>query len=217
MQTNDATLQAPTSTKPLFLHITPALKIPSTSPISSPATFQSPSSGRWEENEELEAAIMSVSISKCFSDLLCQEDSSGVLSGESPGCSSDLDCTACVEESIAALIEDERHFVPGYDYLSRFQSPSLDAAARLDSVAWILKVRFSSVIFRYVSQSVRTFPFITKMSLLSPHVTDIASILPEFVDDNCYSVPGVDPNRSTRRPCRWPSANLFNILLLVEQ
>ncbi|XP_022942605.1 cyclin-D1-1-like [Cucurbita moschata] len=84
---------------------------------------------------------MSVSISNCFSDLLCQEDSSGVLSGESPGCSSDLDSPACVEESIAVFIKDERHFVPDYDCLSRFQSPSLDAAARLDSVAWILKVQ----------------------------------------------------------------------------
>ncbi|XP_022956350.1 cyclin-D1-1-like isoform X1 [Cucurbita moschata] len=84
---------------------------------------------------------MSVSISNCFSNLICQEDSSGVLSGESPGCSSDFDSTACVEESIAVFIKDERRFVPDYDCFSRFQSPSLDAAARLDSVAWILKVQ----------------------------------------------------------------------------
>uniref|UniRef100_A0A9I9D2H7 B-like cyclin n=1 Tax=Cucumis melo TaxID=3656 RepID=A0A9I9D2H7_CUCME len=83
---------------------------------------------------------MSVSISNCFSNLLCQEDSSGVFSGESPGCSnSDLESPACVEESISVFIKNERHFVPDYDCFSRFQSPSLDAAARLDSIAWILK------------------------------------------------------------------------------
>ncbi|XP_031741886.1 cyclin-D1-1 isoform X2 [Cucumis sativus] len=84
---------------------------------------------------------MSVSISNCFSNLLCQEDSSGVFSGESPGCSSDLESPACVEESISVFIKNERHFVPDYDCFSRFQSPSLDAAARLDSIAWILKVQ----------------------------------------------------------------------------
>ena len=105
---------------------------------------------------------MSVSISNCFSNLICPEDSSGVLSGESPGCSSDFYSTACVEESIAVFIKDERRFVPDYDCFSRFQSPSLDAAARLDSVAWILKVRISPLLFRFVSQS-----FITKMPLFT--------------------------------------------------
>lgn len=86
---------------------------------------------------------MSISSSSdCFVDsqLLCDEDSSGVLSGESPEYSSDFESPASSEESIASFIEDERHFVPGIDYLSRFQSRSLDSSARADSVAWILKV-----------------------------------------------------------------------------
>ncbi|KAJ8773861.1 hypothetical protein K2173_008324 [Erythroxylum novogranatense] len=73
---------------------------------------------------------MSVSCSECFSDLLCCEDSSEILSSQSAlECSSDL-------ESIACFIEDERNFVPGFDY-----SPSIDASAREQSVAWILKVQ----------------------------------------------------------------------------
>ncbi|XP_022632550.1 cyclin-D1-1 isoform X1 [Vigna radiata var. radiata] len=87
---------------------------------------------------------MSVSCSNCVPDsfLLCGEDSSGVLSGESPECSSDLDSSPPSEEvSIAGFIEDERHFVPGFEYLNRFQSRSLDASAREESVAWILKVQ----------------------------------------------------------------------------
>ncbi|KAK9276787.1 hypothetical protein L1049_006323 [Liquidambar formosana] len=83
---------------------------------------------------------MSVSYSDCLSDLLCGEDS-GILSGESPECSSDLESPAHIEESIAGFIEEERNFVPGFDYLARFQSQSLDASAREDSVAWILKVQ----------------------------------------------------------------------------
>ncbi|KAM1437891.1 hypothetical protein ACFX14_011677 [Malus domestica] len=78
--------------------------------------------------------------SDCFSDLLCAENS-GILSGESPECSSDVESPACSEESIAGFIEGERHFVPGFDYLSRFHSQSLDVTARADSVAWILKVQ----------------------------------------------------------------------------
>ncbi|GMY26162.1 cyclin-D1-1 [Fagus crenata] len=85
---------------------------------------------------------MSVSCSECLSDLLCSEDS-GILSGESSPAeySSDLDSPACSEESIAEFIEDERNFVPGFDYLARFRSQSLDASAREQSVAWILKVQ----------------------------------------------------------------------------
>nr|XP_048319220.1 cyclin-D1-1 [Ziziphus jujuba var. spinosa] len=82
---------------------------------------------------------MSLSCSDCFSDLLCAEDS-GILSRESPECSSDLESPACSEESIASFIEDERSFVPGFDYLARFRSHPLDASARAESVAWILKV-----------------------------------------------------------------------------
>ncbi|KAL2349368.1 hypothetical protein Fmac_003368 [Flemingia macrophylla] len=90
---------------------------------------------------------MSVSCSNCFPDsfLLCGENSSEVLSGDSPECSSDLDSLppplSEEEESIAGFIEDERNFVPGFDYLSRFQSRSLDASAREESIAWILKVQ----------------------------------------------------------------------------
>ncbi|CAJ1940031.1 unnamed protein product [Sphenostylis stenocarpa] len=90
---------------------------------------------------------MSVS---CISDydLLCAEDSSGILSGDSPECSSDIDSSppplspppSTEDYSIASFIEHERNFVPGFEYLSRFQSRSLDADAREESVAWILKV-----------------------------------------------------------------------------
>ncbi|RZB99373.1 Cyclin-D1-1 isoform B [Glycine soja] len=98
------------------------------------------------------ALLMSVS---CLSDydLLCGEDTSGVLSGESPECSSsDIGSSplppspppspTMTEDcySIASFIEHERNFVPGFEYLSRFQSRSLDANAREESVAWILKV-----------------------------------------------------------------------------
>ncbi|KAF5741044.1 cyclin-D1-1-like [Tripterygium wilfordii] len=86
---------------------------------------------------------MSVSYTDCLSDLLCCEDS-GILSDESPAeSSSDFDSSSCgvEEESIAGYIEDERHFVPGVDYLSQFKSRSLDASAREQSVAWILKVQ----------------------------------------------------------------------------
>ncbi|BBG94123.1 hypothetical protein Prudu_002331, partial [Prunus dulcis] len=109
---------------------------------------------RWRENEgdyrsETAAIIIiittimsSVWSSDCFSDLLCCEDYSGILSGESPECSSDMESPACSEESIAGFIEDERNYVPGFDYLSRFNSDhSLDISARADSVAWILKVQ----------------------------------------------------------------------------
>lgn len=85
-------------------------------------------------------AIMSDSYSDRLSDLLCGEGSE-ILSGESPECSSDLDSGPCIDESIAEFMEDERHFVPGVDYLARFRSQSLDASAREESVAWILKVR----------------------------------------------------------------------------
>ncbi|KAL1215337.1 Cyclin-D1-1 [Cardamine amara subsp. amara] len=74
-------------------------------------------------------------------DLLCGEDS-GVFSGESTGSfSSSSEVDSWPYDSIASFIEDERHFVPGVDYLSRFQSRSLDASVREDSVAWILKVQ----------------------------------------------------------------------------
>uniref|UniRef100_A0A5B6ZXL7 Putative cyclin-D1-1 isoform X2 n=1 Tax=Davidia involucrata TaxID=16924 RepID=A0A5B6ZXL7_DAVIN len=84
--------------------------------------------------------MMSVSCSDCFPDLLCGEDS-GILSGDLPECSSDIESPANFEESIAGFIEEERKYVPGIDYIERFQSQSLDASAREKSVAWILKVQ----------------------------------------------------------------------------
>ncbi|KAJ0638197.1 putative cyclin domain-containing protein [Helianthus annuus] len=84
---------------------------------------------------------MSVSCSDCFSDLLCGEDS-GVFSGdERPQCSYEFDYCADFDDSIAEFIEQERKFVPGIDYVERFQSQVLDASAREESVAWILKVQ----------------------------------------------------------------------------
>ncbi|RYR09788.1 cyclin-D1-1 isoform X2 [Arachis ipaensis] len=93
---------------------------------------------------------MSISCSDFFSDsdLFCAEDTSGILSEESPESASsfsDFDSLSPPlppmeeEESIAGFLEDEQNFVPGFEYLSRFQSHSLDASAREESVAWILK------------------------------------------------------------------------------
>ncbi|KAJ8759019.1 hypothetical protein K2173_003257 [Erythroxylum novogranatense] len=84
---------------------------------------------------------MSMSCSDCFSDLLCSEDSSEIFSGESPEYSSDLESSSCTEQSITGFLEDERKFVPGFDYLSRFKSQSHDALAREQSIALILKVQ----------------------------------------------------------------------------
>ncbi|XP_071928954.1 cyclin-D1-1 isoform X1 [Coffea arabica] len=88
---------------------------------------------------------MSVSYSDCFSDLLCGEDSSTIFSGDDlPECSSEIESQhppEDLEESIIGLIEHEKQYVPGIDYLESFQSQSLDASARADSIAWILKVQ----------------------------------------------------------------------------
>lgn len=84
---------------------------------------------------------MSLSCSDCFSDLLCGEDS-GILSGDDqPECSYDFEYCTDFDDSIAEFIEQERKFVPGIDYVERFQSQVLDASAREESVAWILKVQ----------------------------------------------------------------------------
>ncbi|KAK1413782.1 hypothetical protein QVD17_35565 [Tagetes erecta] len=81
---------------------------------------------------------MSLSSSDCFSDLLCGEDS-GILSGDDlPECSSDC---FDFDDSISELVVQERKFVPGIDYVERFQSQALDASAREEAVAWILKVQ----------------------------------------------------------------------------
>lgn len=88
------------------------------------------------------AVQMSISCSDCFTDLLCGEDSGDALSDESIECSSEFDFSASIEESsIAGFIEDERNFVTRFDYLDRFRCESLDASAREESVAWILKVQ----------------------------------------------------------------------------
>lgn len=92
---------------------------------------------------------MTISCSDCFSDLICREDSDVVFTGggeDLPECSTSeyesLPPAADLDESIASLIENEQNFVPGIDYVERFQSQPLDAAAREDSIAWILKVSF---------------------------------------------------------------------------
>ncbi|KAK4399743.1 Cyclin-D1-1 [Sesamum angolense] len=85
---------------------------------------------------------MSVSCSDCFSDLLCGEDSTIILSGGgdlSSEYSSDLDSpTAEVEESIAGLLEDERDLT---GISSRSTHQPIDSSVRGESVAWILKVQ----------------------------------------------------------------------------
>ncbi|GMH31140.1 hypothetical protein Nepgr_032983 [Nepenthes gracilis] len=84
---------------------------------------------------------MSLSYSECFPDLLCDEDSDVLSGGVSPGCSSELETTTLIEESVAGLIEDERNYAPGGGYLSQFRFHSLDVPSRAQSVAWMLKVR----------------------------------------------------------------------------
>ncbi|KAL0372407.1 UNVERIFIED_CONTAM: Cyclin-D1-1 [Sesamum calycinum] len=85
---------------------------------------------------------MSVSCSDCFSDLLCGEDSTIILSGGgdlSSEYSSDLDSpTAEVEEFIAGLLEDERDLA---GISSRSTHQPIDSSVRGESVAWIFKVQ----------------------------------------------------------------------------
>ncbi|KAI7757288.1 hypothetical protein M8C21_019199 [Ambrosia artemisiifolia] len=84
---------------------------------------------------------MSVSCSDCFSDLLCGEDSAMLSSEDRSECSYDSEYCVDLDDSISEFIEQERKFVPGIDYVERFQSQGLDASAREESVAWILKVQ----------------------------------------------------------------------------
>ncbi|XP_051122580.1 cyclin-D1-1-like isoform X2 [Andrographis paniculata] len=85
---------------------------------------------------------MSLSCSDCFSDLLCGEDSSIIFSGgglDFPEYSSDLESLPTdVEESIAGLLQDERDLAESN---SRPSHQPVDASARAESVAWILKVQ----------------------------------------------------------------------------
>ncbi|KAJ4962010.1 hypothetical protein NE237_021920 [Protea cynaroides] len=83
---------------------------------------------------------VSSSFSDCSSDLLCGEDA-GIFDRISPEYSStDLEFSANTEESIAVFVEEEGHYMPGLDYPTRFRSQELDASAREESIAWILKV-----------------------------------------------------------------------------
>ncbi|KAK4479729.1 hypothetical protein RD792_015261 [Penstemon davidsonii] len=81
---------------------------------------------------------MSQSCSDCFSDLLCGEDSSIIFSVDLY--SSDLESRPPdFDESIAALLEEERDLAGIDSHSSHHQS--IDASARAESVAWILKVQ----------------------------------------------------------------------------
>ncbi|XXG63304.1 hypothetical protein AAC387_Pa05g1532 [Persea americana] len=84
---------------------------------------------------------MSLSCTDCFSDLLCCEEV-GSLDGDDgdEGDSSPECFPADVEESIAGFVEGEGEYSPATGYAARFRSLSLDAAAREEAVAWILKV-----------------------------------------------------------------------------
>jgi len=88
---------------------------------------------------------MSISYSNFFtdSDLLCGEETSSILSSDSPTESlSDVESYPPPEdEFIAGLIEDERKFVIGFDYFAKMESSSFDSDARDESIRWILKVK----------------------------------------------------------------------------
>ncbi|XP_058115472.1 cyclin-D1-1 isoform X2 [Magnolia sinica] len=82
---------------------------------------------------------MSLSCHDCLSDLLCAEDA-GILAGDEPEYSPDLEFPEDIEESIiAGFVEGEGVYAPGFDYPARFRSRSLDASAREEAVGWILK------------------------------------------------------------------------------
>ncbi|XP_043703347.1 cyclin-D1-1-like [Telopea speciosissima] len=83
---------------------------------------------------------MSSSFSDYSSDLLCDEDA-GIFDGDSPECFfPTLQLPADMELSIARSVEEEGEYMPGLDYPTRFRSQELDASARQESIAWILKV-----------------------------------------------------------------------------
>lgn len=76
---------------------------------------------------------MSSSCSDCFSDLICDEDV-GILSGVSLDKFQDLEFPD-YQESITVFMEEESYSIP----IS--QSESVNASARQESIAWILKVQ----------------------------------------------------------------------------
>ncbi|PIA40380.1 hypothetical protein AQUCO_02500226v1 [Aquilegia coerulea] len=84
---------------------------------------------------------MSSSYSDCFSDLICDEDADVLLTEKSPGYFEEFEFPDDIDESIAGFVEGEGDYVPRFDYPARFQSQSLDASARQESIAWILKVQ----------------------------------------------------------------------------
>ncbi|KAK9104650.1 hypothetical protein Scep_021494 [Stephania cephalantha] len=86
------------------------------------------------------------SFSDCLADLLCDEDARNLIEEQeapehcsSSSSSSDLGFPVDIEESIAGFVEGEGEYVPRFNYPARFHSRSLDASARRDSIAWILK------------------------------------------------------------------------------
>ncbi|KAK9113876.1 hypothetical protein Syun_020673 [Stephania yunnanensis] len=93
------------------------------------------------------------SFSDCLADLLCDEDARNLIEDQhapehcsSSSSSSDLGFPVDIEESIAGFVEGEGEYVPRFNYPARFHSRSLDASARRDSIAWILKVH---AVFRF--------------------------------------------------------------------
>ncbi|CAN7053832.1 unnamed protein product [Brassica rapa subsp. trilocularis] len=82
----------------------------------------------WRCNDNLIVIRFPISSNEDM-DLYCGESSSGESTAEF----SSEEVESWPDDSIASCIEDERHFVPGLDYLSRFHSQSLDASAREES------------------------------------------------------------------------------------
>lgn len=110
---------------------------------------------------------MSLSCSDCFSDLLCGEATSSIISSGggdySPGYSSDFESQPLdSEESIAGLLEDERDLARISSCRSIHQQ--IDASVRAEFVAWILKVSF------YLSRLRFMTPAIVRSWLTSPSI-----------------------------------------------
>ncbi|CAL9128355.1 cyclin-D2-1-like [Musa acuminata AAA Group] len=73
-------------------------------------------------------------------DLLCGEDVSELADDSPGGVGEPAEFPDDSDESIAGFIEEEADSSPQFDYPDRFQSKSLDPAARQEAVTWILKV-----------------------------------------------------------------------------
>ncbi|RRT54390.1 hypothetical protein B296_00026268 [Ensete ventricosum] len=72
--------------------------------------------------------------------LLCGEDVSELADDSPGGAGEPAEFPDDSDESIAGFIEGEADSSPRFDYPDRFQSKSLDPAARQEAVTWILKV-----------------------------------------------------------------------------